>query len=139
MAAAAAFRPGADPLLNFAEALARCLADFGRVEAHGVIRDRLFDAWSKAERASGDLTPAGRTSLEVSDARGRRSATAVRANVAETSRSAPAGRAGAVAPIARARGAIIGASDCDREHLFPIPNRPSRRAFTMPHARGARQ
>ena len=36
-----------------------------------------------------------------------------------------------------ARGAIIGASDCDREHLFPIPNRPSRRAFTMPHAADA--
>ena len=45
-----AFRPGADPLLNFAEALARSSADFGKVEAHGVIRDRLFDAWSKAER-----------------------------------------------------------------------------------------
>ena len=54
-----AFRPGADPLLNFAEALARSLADFGKVEAHGVVRDRLFDAWSKAEREDGDLTPAG--------------------------------------------------------------------------------
>ncbi len=30
-----AFRPGADPLLNFAEALAHSLADFGKVEAHG--------------------------------------------------------------------------------------------------------
>src|SRR5262249_46372881 len=45
-----AFRPGADPLLNFAEALARSFADFGKVEAHGVIRDRLLDAWSHAER-----------------------------------------------------------------------------------------
>jgi formylglycine-generating enzyme required for sulfatase activity len=59
-----AFRPGADPLLNFAEALARSLADFGKVEAHGVIRDRLFDAWSKAERKDNDLTTAGRAALE---------------------------------------------------------------------------
>jgi hypothetical protein len=43
-----AFRPGGDPLLNFAEALTRTLADFGKVEAHGVLRDRLFDAWRKA-------------------------------------------------------------------------------------------
>ena len=54
-----AFRPGADPLLNFAEALARSLADFGKVEAHGVIRDRLFGAWSNAERKDGDLSPTG--------------------------------------------------------------------------------
>ena len=68
-----AFRPGADPLLNFAEALARSLADFGKVEAHGVIRDRLFDAWSKAERAGGELTPAGRAALETAlEAEGRK-------------------------------------------------------------------
>ena len=30
-----AFRPGADPLLNFAEASRATLADFGKVEAHG--------------------------------------------------------------------------------------------------------
>jgi formylglycine-generating enzyme required for sulfatase activity len=55
-----AFRPGADPLLNFAEALSRSYADFGKVEAHGVIRDRLFEAWSNAERgANGDLSDAG--------------------------------------------------------------------------------
>jgi hypothetical protein len=47
----------------------------------------------------------------------------VRANVAETYRSAPAGRTGAVASIAMARGAIIWASDWDREHLIPDPNR----------------
>lgn len=58
-----AFRPGEDPLLNFAEALARTLADFGKGGAHGDIRDRLFAAWSKAERASGELTAAGRTTL----------------------------------------------------------------------------
>ena len=68
-----AFRPGADPLLNFAEALARTLADFGKVEAHGVIRDRLLDAWSKAERVSGDLSPAGRAALDaVLEAEGSR-------------------------------------------------------------------
>jgi formylglycine-generating enzyme required for sulfatase activity len=68
-----AFRPGADPLLNFGEALARSLSDFGKVEAYGVIRDRLLDAWSRAERVSGDLTPAGRAALEAElEAEGRR-------------------------------------------------------------------
>ena len=33
-----AFRPGADPLLNFAEAITKTLADFGQTEAHGVLR-----------------------------------------------------------------------------------------------------
>jgi hypothetical protein len=61
-----AFRPGADPLLNFAEALARTFADFGPSEAHGVIRDRLMGAWMKAERAdNGDLTPAGLATLDA--------------------------------------------------------------------------
>jgi formylglycine-generating enzyme required for sulfatase activity len=60
-----AFRPGADPLLNFSEAVARTLADFGKVEAQGAIRDRLFDAWSKAERDGKELTPAGRSSLDA--------------------------------------------------------------------------
>ncbi len=60
-----AFRPGADPLLNFAEALARSLADFGKVEAHGSMRDRLFAAWSKAERQASELTPAGYAALKA--------------------------------------------------------------------------
>ncbi len=60
-----AFRPGADPLLNLSEALARSLDDFGKGEAHGAIRDRLFDAWSKAERNDTGLTPAGRAMLEA--------------------------------------------------------------------------
>jgi hypothetical protein len=61
-----AFRPGADPLLNFAEALARTLADFGPTEAHGVIRDRLMGTWSKAERTDkGGLTPDGLAVLEA--------------------------------------------------------------------------
>jgi len=45
-----AFRLGADPLLNFAEALALSLRDFGKVEAHGVIRDHLFDACPRRAR-----------------------------------------------------------------------------------------
>jgi hypothetical protein len=65
-----AFRPGADPLLNFAEALARSLADFGKVEAHGIIRDHLFDAWTKAER---DGSQAGRAALDAAlEAEGRK-------------------------------------------------------------------
>jgi formylglycine-generating enzyme required for sulfatase activity len=61
-----AFRPGADPLLNFAEALARTFNDFGRSEAHGIIRDRLMVAWLKAGRTNkGDLTPAGLAVLEA--------------------------------------------------------------------------
>lgn len=60
-----AFRPGADPLLNFAEALARTFADYGKSEAKGLIRDHLKDAWSKAERgADGELTTAGVATLE---------------------------------------------------------------------------
>jgi formylglycine-generating enzyme required for sulfatase activity len=61
-----AFRPGSDPLLNFAEALARTLADFHKEEAHGVIRERLSDAWSKAERGKESaLTPDGLKTLET--------------------------------------------------------------------------
>lgn len=65
MAAAARIPAGRRPTAHFAEALARSLADFGRVEAHGVIRDRLFDAWSKAERQNGELTEAGVAALEA--------------------------------------------------------------------------
>jgi hypothetical protein len=60
-----AFRPAADPLLSFAEALARTLADYGKVEAQGVIRDRLFDAWSAAKRDGADLSVDGRVALET--------------------------------------------------------------------------
>lgn len=68
-----AFRPGADPLLNFAEAISRTLADYGRREAHGVIRDRLLDAWSKAARdEKGELTPEGLFALDNAiDAEGK--------------------------------------------------------------------
>jgi formylglycine-generating enzyme required for sulfatase activity len=61
------FRPGADPLLNFAEALAKTLADFGKVEAPGRIRDRLFDAWAEAKRRSdgAGLTASGGAEIEA--------------------------------------------------------------------------
>jgi formylglycine-generating enzyme required for sulfatase activity len=68
-----AFRPGADPLLSFAEALAHTYADFGKVEAHGVIRDRLRDAWLRAARTSDGLAPAGHGVLQAAlEAEGRR-------------------------------------------------------------------
>jgi len=61
-----AFRPGADPLLNFAEAIARTLADFGVREAYGPIRDRLFDVWETSGcDAHGKLTEAGFAALEA--------------------------------------------------------------------------
>ena len=60
------FRPGADPLLNFAEALARTRADFGAREAYGEIHDRLFEIWQKAEHGNnGRLTDAGIAALEA--------------------------------------------------------------------------
>jgi formylglycine-generating enzyme required for sulfatase activity len=59
-----AFRPGADPLLNFAEALSRTLDDFGKVEAPGEIRDRLFDAWSKTKRKRSGVRSGGCATLE---------------------------------------------------------------------------
>jgi formylglycine-generating enzyme required for sulfatase activity len=69
-----AFRPGADPLLNFAEALARTFADFGEHEAFGLIRDRLREAWAKAARDSeGHLSQAGLDSIRTTlEAEGKR-------------------------------------------------------------------
>jgi formylglycine-generating enzyme required for sulfatase activity len=68
-----AFRPGGDPLLNFAEAIVRTLADFGAIEAYGVVRDRLIDVWAKAEREAGELSSAGRDALAAAlEVEGRR-------------------------------------------------------------------
>ena len=39
------FRPGADPLLNFAEALAKPFEGQNSTEAPGIIRDRLLSCW----------------------------------------------------------------------------------------------
>jgi TIR domain len=59
-----AFRPGADPLLNFAQALARTLRDYGINAAPGAVRDRLRAAWTAAERdGAGKLTAAGQEAL----------------------------------------------------------------------------
>jgi hypothetical protein len=68
------FRPGADPLLNLAEALARTFGDFGADEPLGDIRERLMGAWSKAERSDkGDLTPEGFGVLQAAlEAEGRK-------------------------------------------------------------------
>jgi hypothetical protein len=69
-----AFRPGADPLLNFAESLTRTLADFGVSEALGDLRSRLDEAWRKAARGpDGRLTPEGLGALQAAlEAEGRR-------------------------------------------------------------------
>jgi WD40 repeat protein len=45
-----AFRPGADPLFNFAEAIARTLADYDVSIAPGTIRDRLRVLWGAVDR-----------------------------------------------------------------------------------------
>ena len=53
--------------------MAHTFADFGKVEAHGVIRDRLIDAWRAAERSDERLTPAGLAALESAlEAEGRK-------------------------------------------------------------------
>ncbi len=107
-----AFRPGADPLLNFAEALSRTLADFGRREAHGVIRDRLLDAWAKTARdETGKLTQAGSFALDdaidaegkiLREAAGRPGATIlISVDQAEEMARADGGSAGALADYLR--------------------------------------
>lgn len=59
-----AFRPGADPLLNFAEAITKTLGDFGESDAHGALKRTLLDAWRGCERKdTGELTEAGRAAL----------------------------------------------------------------------------
>ena len=59
-----AFRPGADPLLNFAEALSRTFADYKVTVAAGTVRDRLFDAWANADRdEAGKLSASGQELL----------------------------------------------------------------------------
>jgi formylglycine-generating enzyme required for sulfatase activity len=59
-----AFRPGADPLLNLAEAITRTLGDFGEREAHGALKRSLLEAWQACERdGGGEFTPAGRAAL----------------------------------------------------------------------------
>ena len=53
--------------------MARTLADFGKVEAHGVIRDRLPKPGPRRTRGKDGLTPAGRGALQAAlEAEGRR-------------------------------------------------------------------
>ena len=62
-----AFRPGGDPLLNFAQSLAETHADFGGVEAPGSIRDRLLAAWSaRSATVKSRPQPASRRSKQRS-------------------------------------------------------------------------
>jgi formylglycine-generating enzyme required for sulfatase activity len=58
-----AFRPGTDPLLSFAQAIARTFRDFSKQQAQGVLRDQLLDAWQTAERKDGELTDTGKAAL----------------------------------------------------------------------------
>jgi hypothetical protein len=51
-----AFRPGIDPLGNFADALARTLGNYGRSEAPGALRNQLLGAWNAAKRPSGMIS-----------------------------------------------------------------------------------
>ena len=68
-----AFRPGVDPLLAFAESLARTLVDYGKIEAQGHIRDRLFTAWAQAEREESGLSARGYAEIEnVLEAEGQK-------------------------------------------------------------------
>jgi formylglycine-generating enzyme required for sulfatase activity len=73
-----AFRPGADPLLNFAEALTRTLSDFGVADAHGALRRTLFEAWKSAGRdEAGRVNEAGVNELvALLEAQGARLRTA---------------------------------------------------------------
>ncbi|MGF1508382.1 MAG: SUMF1/EgtB/PvdO family nonheme iron enzyme [Myxococcota bacterium] len=59
-----AFRPGADPLLNFAQAWTRTLGDYGVAEAHGALKRELLKTWREAGRdAEGELTAEGWATL----------------------------------------------------------------------------
>ena len=49
------FRPGTDPLFNFAEALSRTLEGYGQHAASGEIRDLLFAAWTRGQDLRGQL------------------------------------------------------------------------------------
>ena len=61
-----AFRPGADPLLNFAEALARTANDFAGREAIGAVRDRLLQVWRNTQQEGGpESLEAGLPALRV--------------------------------------------------------------------------
>lgn len=45
-----AFRPGGDPLLNFADAISRTFADYGERRSNGTLKRTLLEAWVAADR-----------------------------------------------------------------------------------------
>ena len=57
------FRPGADPMRNFAEAIGRTLSDFHQPGAFGDLHRTLMEVWRSAPRAGNQLTAEGRKIL----------------------------------------------------------------------------
>lgn len=53
------FRPGADPLYSFADALKRTMSQFDPRASSGELRDELMGAWESAERKNQELTDSG--------------------------------------------------------------------------------
>lgn len=54
-----AFRPGSDPLFNFAEAISTTLLDYGQLHASGVIKSNLLEAWRKENAQRDEATRSG--------------------------------------------------------------------------------
>ena len=60
------FRPGADPLLNFADSITRSLAEFDETsQAKGHLKQDLLSTWASADKQNGELTPEGLQSLHT--------------------------------------------------------------------------
>ncbi len=57
------FRPGADPLFNFANAIARTFADHAESLSPGAIRDDLLAAWRTARKGSRFVPPDGSAAI----------------------------------------------------------------------------
>jgi formylglycine-generating enzyme required for sulfatase activity len=57
------FRPGVDPLLNFAEAIAFSFAEHGEKRAPGTLRDNLRTTWDWVEKQDGFATDGGLNKL----------------------------------------------------------------------------
>ncbi len=57
------FRPGADPLFSFAEALSKTFADYGVQESGGAIQKALSGTWRLARSAAEELKPQGWAAL----------------------------------------------------------------------------
>ena len=90
------FRPGADPLFNFAEAIAQSFADHGEKRAPGTIRDSLRTTWDRVEKQDGFATDDGaeRAAPDVGE-RGLRAAPRARQSP-RRDRAHPTGSGGGV-------------------------------------------